>query len=96
MADTHRARAERRATRVAHMALTSPVGAHQSPSLVVNAATGTDTQYQEGSSKPTTEQADARSATPSLVRASTSTSRAGPEMPYGRRTLAMAIELLRY
>ncbi|KAE8818724.1 hypothetical protein D1007_03543 [Hordeum vulgare] len=61
-----------------------------------NAATGPDAQEQQGSSQPATEQADDRTATPSLVRASWSASGVRPEMPQGRRALAMATELLRY
>ncbi|KAE8811867.1 hypothetical protein D1007_11285 [Hordeum vulgare] len=66
------------------------------PSPMVNAATGPDAQEQQGSSKTATEQPDGRTATPSLVRASWSASRARLEIPHGRRALAMAAELLRY
>ncbi|KAE8791471.1 hypothetical protein D1007_34111 [Hordeum vulgare] len=96
MADARRARAKHRATRVAHTMQAGPAGTHRSPSLVVNAATGLDTQEQQGSSQPATEQADGRTATLSLVRASGSASRARTEMPHGRGALAMATELLRY
>ncbi|KAE8811514.1 hypothetical protein D1007_11904 [Hordeum vulgare] len=51
---------------------------------------------QQGSSQPATKQADDRTATPSLVRASESASGARPEMPHGWRALAMVTELLRY
>ncbi|KAE8817894.1 hypothetical protein D1007_04242 [Hordeum vulgare] len=73
-----------------------PTGACRSPSPVVSAATGPDAQEQQGSSQPNNEQADGRTATPSLVRASGSASHARPKMPHGRRTLAMATRLLRY
>ncbi|KAE8801352.1 hypothetical protein D1007_23049 [Hordeum vulgare] len=69
---------------------------HSSRSPVVNAAMGPDTKEQQGSCQPATEQADGRTATLSLVRASRSASHARPEMPHGRRTLAMATELLHY
>ncbi|KAE8815945.1 hypothetical protein D1007_06481 [Hordeum vulgare] len=96
MADARRARVERRATRVAQ---TTPVGsasARRSLSPVVNAATGSEVQEQQGSSQPATEQADFRTATPSLPRPSRSVSCARLEMPHGWRALAMATELLRY
>ncbi|KAE8813439.1 hypothetical protein D1007_09444 [Hordeum vulgare] len=96
MADAPRAQAERCATRVAHTTPACPAGARRSPSLVVNASTGPDTQDQQGSSHPATEQADGCTATPSLVRASGSASHARPEIPHGRCTLAMATKLLRY
>ncbi|KAE8809721.1 hypothetical protein D1007_13610 [Hordeum vulgare] len=73
-----------------------PAGARRSPSPMVNAATGPDAQEQQGSSQPATEQPDGRTATPSLVSAYRSASRARPEMPHVRRALAMASELLRY
>ncbi|KAE8803901.1 hypothetical protein D1007_20161 [Hordeum vulgare] len=63
---------------------------------MANTATGPDTQEQQRSSQPATEQADGRTATPSLVRSSRSASRTRSEMPHGRRGLAMATELLRY
>ncbi|KAE8787746.1 hypothetical protein D1007_38211 [Hordeum vulgare] len=53
-------------------------------------------QEQQGSSQPATEHCDGRTATPSLLRASGATSHARPEMPHGRRALAMATEQLRY
>ncbi|KAE8767561.1 hypothetical protein D1007_61055 [Hordeum vulgare] len=96
MANARRACVERRATRIAHTAPAGPARAHRSPSPVVNAATGPDAQEQQGSSQTATEQPDGRTATPSLVRASGSASRARPEMTHGRRTLAMDAVLLRY
>ncbi|KAE8799943.1 hypothetical protein D1007_24562 [Hordeum vulgare] len=96
MADARRACAERHATRVALMAPMGRTGVCRSPSSMANAATGTDVQEQQSSSQPATEQPDSRTATPSLVRASGSASRARPEMSHGRRTLDMATELLRY
>ncbi|KAE8799272.1 hypothetical protein D1007_25401 [Hordeum vulgare] len=96
MADARRARTECRATCVAQMAPAGPAGARRSPSPVVNAATGPDAQEQQGSSQPTIEHHDGRTATLSLVWASRATSHARPEMPHGRRALSMAAELLRY
>ncbi|KAE8787575.1 hypothetical protein D1007_38393 [Hordeum vulgare] len=66
------------------------------PSTVVNVATDPEVQEQQGSSQPVTEQADGRTATPLLARPSGSVPRARPEMPHGRRALAMATELLHY
>ncbi|KAE8784131.1 hypothetical protein D1007_42347 [Hordeum vulgare] len=63
---------------------------------MVNSATGPEVQEQQGSSQPMTEQADGRTTTPSLVQPFGSVSHARPEMPHGRRALAMATELLRY
>ncbi|KAE8806331.1 hypothetical protein D1007_17486 [Hordeum vulgare] len=96
MADGRRARAEHRATRVTQTTTVGAAGARRSPLSVVNAASGLKVQEQQGSSQPVTEQADGRSTTPSLLRASRSVSRARPEVPHGRCTLAMATELLRY
>ncbi|KAE8790483.1 hypothetical protein D1007_35135 [Hordeum vulgare] len=96
MADARRARAERCATRVAQTAPAGPASARRSPLPVVNAPTGLDAQEQQGSSQQATEHPNGRTATPSLVRASGSASRARPEMPHGRRALAMFIELLHY
>ncbi|KAE8813973.1 hypothetical protein D1007_08895 [Hordeum vulgare] len=96
MADARRARAERRATRVAQTEPVGPTGARRSPSPMANAATGPDVQEQQGSSQSATEQPDGRTATPSLVRDSGSASCARPEMLHGRHALAMATELLRY
>ncbi|KAE8801335.1 hypothetical protein D1007_23031 [Hordeum vulgare] len=96
MGDAHRARAERRTTRVAQTAPAGSSGARHSPLPVVNAATSPDTQEQKGSSQPATEQANGCTATPSLVRASRLASRAQSEMPRGQRSLSMATELLRY
>ncbi|KAE8779401.1 hypothetical protein D1007_47614 [Hordeum vulgare] len=96
MADPRRARVEHCATRVAQTVYAGPTGACRSPSPMVNAATGPDDQEQEGSSQPATEQPDGCTATPSLVLASRSASRARPEMLHGRRALAMDTELLRY
>ncbi|KAE8819127.1 hypothetical protein D1007_03114 [Hordeum vulgare] len=86
----------RRATRIAQTAPVDAVGTRRSPSPVVNAATGPEAQEQHGSSQPTTEPADGRTAMPSLATPSGSASRARPERPHGRRALAMATELLRY
>ncbi|KAE8772545.1 hypothetical protein D1007_55462 [Hordeum vulgare] len=96
MADARRARAERRATRIAQTAPVGPAGAPRSPSPMVNAATGPDAQEQQGSSQPVTEHPDDRTATPPLVRASGSASNARSEVSQGRRMLAMATELLFY
>ncbi|KAI5021455.1 hypothetical protein ZWY2020_058185 [Hordeum vulgare] len=96
MADVPRVRAERRATRIAQTTRAGTAGARRSQSPVVNAATGPDVQEQQGSSQPATEHPDGRTATPSLVQTSGSASHARPEMPHGRRALAMATELLRY
>ncbi|KAE8777323.1 hypothetical protein D1007_49931 [Hordeum vulgare] len=96
MADARRARAERRGTRVVQTVPASPAGAHRSPSPMVNAATGPDAQGQQGCSQPAIEHPDGRTATPSLVQASRSASRARSEMLHGRRVLAMATELFRY
>ncbi|KAE8777552.1 hypothetical protein D1007_49663 [Hordeum vulgare] len=63
---------------------------------MANAATVPDAQEQQGSSEPATEEPDSRTATPSLVRASRSASRARLEMPHGRHALAMATELILY
>ncbi|KAI4987598.1 hypothetical protein ZWY2020_020398 [Hordeum vulgare] len=63
---------------------------------MVNATTGPEVQEQQGSSQPVTEQVDGRTTTPSLAKPSGSASRARPEMPIGRRALAMVTELLRY
>ncbi|KAE8784229.1 hypothetical protein D1007_42146 [Hordeum vulgare] len=94
--ETDRARAERHATRVAQTTPADPAGARRSPSPVLNAATGPDAQEQQGSSQPATEHPEDCTATPLLVWASGSASHARPEVPPGRRTLAMATELLRY
>ncbi|KAE8809210.1 hypothetical protein D1007_14255 [Hordeum vulgare] len=96
MADARRARAERRATRVAETVSVGPAGVCRSPSPMVNTAMGPDAQVQQGSSQPATEQPDGRTATPSLVRASGSAWRARSGMTHGRRALSMATELLRY
>ncbi|KAE8797593.1 hypothetical protein D1007_27248 [Hordeum vulgare] len=96
MADACRARAERRAARIAQTAPAGPAGAHRSPSPVMNAATGPDAQEQQGSSLPVTEHRYSRTATPSLVRGSRATLHARADMSHGRRVLAMATELLRY
>ncbi|KAE8792495.1 hypothetical protein D1007_32967 [Hordeum vulgare] len=63
---------------------------------MVNAANGPKVQEQHGSSQLVTEPVDGCTATPSLAKPSGSASRARPEMPHGRRALAMATELLRY
>ncbi|KAE8801127.1 hypothetical protein D1007_23341 [Hordeum vulgare] len=78
------------------MAPAGPASARRSPLPMVNTPTAPDAQEQQGSSQPATEQADGRTATHSLVQASGLASRAQPEMPHGRRALAMATELLRY
>ncbi|KAE8775261.1 hypothetical protein D1007_52252 [Hordeum vulgare] len=96
MADARRARAERRTSRVAQTAPVGAAHARRSPSPVVNAATGPEVQEQQGSSQPVTELADGRTATLSLFRASGLASRTRPEAQHGRRTLAIATELLRY
>ncbi|KAE8784010.1 hypothetical protein D1007_42486 [Hordeum vulgare] len=96
MDDARRARPERCATRVAQTAPAGLAGMHRSPSRVVNAAMGPDAQEQPGTCQPATEQADGHTATPSLVRASGSVSRARPEMSHGRHAFAMATKLLRY
>ncbi|KAE8806114.1 hypothetical protein D1007_17716 [Hordeum vulgare] len=96
MADTRRACTERRPTRVAQTAPMGPAGARWSPSPMVNAAAGPDAKEKQGSFLSATERLDGRTATPSLVGAFGSASRAWPEMPHGQRALAMAAELLRY
>ncbi|KAE8776009.1 hypothetical protein D1007_51425 [Hordeum vulgare] len=96
MDDARLASAERRATCVAQMAPAGPARVHQSPSPVVNAATGPNAQEQQRSSQPATEHPDGSTATPSLVRASGSASRAWPEMSHGQHALAMATMLLHY
>ncbi|KAE8769837.1 hypothetical protein D1007_58562 [Hordeum vulgare] len=95
MADARRARAERRATRVSDGARELH---RRAPVTIAHGerATGPNVQEQQGSSQPATEQPDGRTTTPSLIRASGSASRARPKMSHGRRTLAMATELLRY
>ncbi|KAE8787671.1 hypothetical protein D1007_38374 [Hordeum vulgare] len=89
-------RTEGRGTRLAQSMPVGDAGTRRLPSPVVNAATGPEIQEQQGSSQQVTEQADGRTATPSLARPSGSVSRALPEMLHGRRVLAMATELLRY
>ncbi|KAE8797064.1 hypothetical protein D1007_27850 [Hordeum vulgare] len=96
MADARRVRAKCRTTRIAQTAPVGAAGACRSLSPVVNAATGPEVQEQQGSSQPVTEQADGRTTTLSLDTPSGSVSRARPEMPHGRRMLAMTTELLRY
>ncbi|KAE8772354.1 hypothetical protein D1007_55651 [Hordeum vulgare] len=96
MPDARRARAERRATRVAQTASVDPVDTRRSPSPMVNVATGPDAQEQQGSSQPAIEHPDGRTAIPSLVWASGFASGARPEMPHGRHALSMATELLSY
>ncbi|KAE8809953.1 hypothetical protein D1007_13414 [Hordeum vulgare] len=90
MADARQARSERHATRIAQTAPVGPAHTRRSPSSMANAATGPDAQERQGSSQLATEQADSRTATPSLVRASGSASCARPEMPHGQRALAIA------
>ncbi|KAE8809742.1 hypothetical protein D1007_13634 [Hordeum vulgare] len=96
MADARQAHAKRRATRFVQTTPASPTGVHRSPSPVENTATCPDAQEHQGFSQPATEHPDGRTATPSLVRASGSASRARPEMSHGSRALAMATKLLRY
>ncbi|KAE8774740.1 hypothetical protein D1007_52831 [Hordeum vulgare] len=96
MAYAHRVRAERRTTLIAQIAPVGAVSARRSPSPVFNVATGPEVQEQQGSSQPMTEPVDSRTATPSLATPLGSTLHARPEMPHGRRALAMVIELLRY
>ncbi|KAE8810857.1 hypothetical protein D1007_12353 [Hordeum vulgare] len=96
MADARRVRAERCATRIAQTAHVGAAGAHPSLSPMVNAATGPEVQEQQGSSQLVTEQVDGRTATLSLAWPSGSASHARPEMPHGRRMLAMSTELLHY
>ncbi|KAE8783127.1 hypothetical protein D1007_43457 [Hordeum vulgare] len=78
------------------MAPVGPAGMCRSPSPMANVAMVPDAQEEQGSSQPATEQTDGRNATPSLVRASGSATRARPEMPHGRHALALATELLPY
>ncbi|KAE8788641.1 hypothetical protein D1007_37207 [Hordeum vulgare] len=96
MPDARRARTERRTACIAKTTPTGPAGERWSPSPVVNAAMRPDAQEQQGSSEPATEHPDGRTATPSLVRAFGSASRARPDEPHGQHALAMAAELLRY
>ncbi|KAE8787133.1 hypothetical protein D1007_38909 [Hordeum vulgare] len=91
MGDARRVRSEHRTTRIAQTAPVGADGTRRLPSPVANAATNP-----EGSFQPVIEQADGRTATPSLARPSGSASHARPEMPHGRCALAMATELLRY
>ncbi|KAE8808772.1 hypothetical protein D1007_14865 [Hordeum vulgare] len=95
-ADACRVLAQLRATRFAQTAPVDDADACLSPSPMVNAATDPEAQEQQGSSQPAIEPIYGRTAMPSLARPSRSTSRARPEMPHGRRVLAMATELLRY
>ncbi|KAE8773718.1 hypothetical protein D1007_54023 [Hordeum vulgare] len=96
MVDARWVRAEHRATRIAQTVPIGVAGARRSPSPVVNAATGPEVQEQQGSSQQATKPVNGRTATLSLGRPSGSVSRARAEMHHGRRTLAMATELLRY
>ncbi|KAE8791819.1 hypothetical protein D1007_33712 [Hordeum vulgare] len=96
MADARRVRTERRATCITQTVPVSATGARRSPSPVVNAAPGPEVQEKQGSSQPVTEKADGRTTTLSLATPSGSASRTRPEMPHGRRVLAMATELLHY
>ncbi|KAE8773558.1 hypothetical protein D1007_54173 [Hordeum vulgare] len=96
MADARRARAECPATRLNQTTPMGPARARRSPSAMANATTGPDAQEQKVSCQPSTEQPDGCSATPSLVQASGSASRARPEMSHGQRVLSMASELVRY
>ncbi|KAE8800325.1 hypothetical protein D1007_24177 [Hordeum vulgare] len=96
MAAARWARVERHTTRVAQAAPVSAAGARRLPSPLVNAATSPKVQEQQGSSQPATEQAGGRTATLSLVRPSGSVSRTRPQMPHGRHTLTMAVEVFRY
>ncbi|KAE8771542.1 hypothetical protein D1007_56562 [Hordeum vulgare] len=96
MADVRRVRAECHASHIAQTTLVGAAGTRRSPSPMVNATTGPEVQEQQGSSQPVTEQVDGRTTTTSLAKPSGSASRARPEMPIGRRALAMATELLRY
>ncbi|KAE8803456.1 hypothetical protein D1007_20684 [Hordeum vulgare] len=95
LANTHEVHAERRATRIAQTAPVDAAGARRLPAPMVNAAIGPKAQEQQGSSQPTTEPIDGRTAMPSLARPSGSASRARLEIPHGHRMLAMATELLR-
>ncbi|KAE8774513.1 hypothetical protein D1007_53105 [Hordeum vulgare] len=96
MADARRVRVECRATRITQTAPIGAAGVRQSPSHMVNAATGPEVHEQQGSSQPVTEPVNSRTDTPSLARPSGSASRARPKVPHGRRALAMGSELLRY
>ncbi|KAE8775475.1 hypothetical protein D1007_52032 [Hordeum vulgare] len=90
MADAHRARAKRRATRVAQTVPISAAGACRSPSLVMNAATGPEVQEQQGSSQPVAARPLRHSS------ALQGRHRTLDRRLHGRRALAMATELLRY
>ncbi|KAE8778181.1 hypothetical protein D1007_48949 [Hordeum vulgare] len=96
MPTSRQSRVERRIARVAQTVPMGHAGARWSPSPVVNAATGPGVQEQQGSSHPITEHPDGRTATPSLVQPSGSSSRARPREVCGQRALAMANELLPY
>ncbi|KAE8805607.1 hypothetical protein D1007_18274 [Hordeum vulgare] len=96
MADARWVRAECRATRIAQTAPVGAAGTRRSPSPLVNAATVTKAQGQQGSFQPLTEHVNGRTTMSSLVTPSGSASRARPDMPHGRCVIAMATELLRY
>ncbi|KAE8790577.1 hypothetical protein D1007_35090 [Hordeum vulgare] len=96
MADARLVRAERRAICITQTVPVGAAGARRSPSPMVKAATSPESQEKQGSFQPRTEHVDGRTATPSLARPSGSASHARPEMPLGRRMLAMATELLSY
>ncbi|KAE8806760.1 hypothetical protein D1007_17122 [Hordeum vulgare] len=96
MADARRVHAERRTSRIAQTVPIGAASARPSPSPMVNDATGTEAQEKYGSSQPATDVIDGHTATSSLTRPSGSASRARPQMPQGRRALAMATELLHY
>ncbi|KAE8783240.1 hypothetical protein D1007_43334 [Hordeum vulgare] len=96
MADARRARAERRATRIAHTTSVGPTGVRRSPSPIENAATGPDVQNSKAPPSRLPSTPTAAPPLPSLVWASGSASRTRPEMLHGRRALAMATELLHY
>ncbi|KAE8791272.1 hypothetical protein D1007_34266 [Hordeum vulgare] len=63
---------------------------------MVNAASSPKAQEKQGSSYPATKPIDGCTTTSSLARPSGLASHARPEMPQGRRALAMATELLLY
>ncbi|KAE8768790.1 hypothetical protein D1007_59692 [Hordeum vulgare] len=96
MADARRVCMECRATRIAQTTPVGNAGARRSPSPVMNAATGSEAQEQQCPSQPPAEHVDGCTATPLLVRPSRPASHARPQMPHGRRALAMANELLCY
>src|SRR4051812_41755998 len=95
MSDACRARADRRAAITSRVVQTAPVGGHprRSPSPAVSAATGPAGNEQQASSQHPS--VDARSATPSLTPAGSSSHALHAPLE-ARAALIAANELLRY